>query len=392
MTTHLLLQTLGLSGDSDFGDAAARFSYAVKEMAAGFLDEREASRADQQERAVEMLYAEFFRYAATWVENRQMAQTRNKNSEELPAARPIKAKAADIRNALEEHMLAFLRCYIFLNRSILRLRTALEECEAPEGEKGIRWSPDTGVLLGRFRRERQELEASNDDLTQGHAVLKGVEPYLNALEEQGKKLFGEKNAESALRSFRAGIRTGDFKRADTALKTLEQLKPRLGADKTVLPSLREGALRYLETVARNKDLLTGPENKLYMKSAEINVLLEAQKREILKKTEFIRKYRRAYMEHKISALEHLKEKLLIPGSLESLTTLYIRMIRGLAEPMTDMALLREYEEEVVERIDYLLSGPLGNTGEIRQRGLELLDEFEKGIKEFEEGETQHAGL
>ncbi|MEZ5918469.1 MAG: hypothetical protein R3D66_00585 [Alphaproteobacteria bacterium] len=202
----------------------------------------------------------------------------------------------------------------------------------------------------------------------------------------------EKNAESALRSFRAGIRTGDFKKADTALKTLEQLKPRLGADKTVLPSLREGAVRYLETVARNKDLLTGPENKLYMKSAEINVLLEAQKREILKKTEFIRKYRRAYMEHKISALEHLKEKLLIPGSLESLTTLYIRMIRGLAEPMTDMALLREYEEEVVERIDYLLSGPLGNTGEIRQRGLELLDEFEKRYKEFEEGETQHAGL
>ncbi|MEZ5918468.1 MAG: hypothetical protein R3D66_00580 [Alphaproteobacteria bacterium] len=191
MTTHLLLQTLGLSGDSDFGDAAARFSYAVKEMAAGFLDEREASRADQQERAVEMLYAEFFRYAATWVENRQMAQTHNKNSEELPAALPVKAKAADIRNALEEHMLAFLRCYIFLNRSILRLRTALEECEAPAGEKGISWSPDTGVLLGRFRRERQELEASNDDLTQGHAVLKGVEPYLNALEEQGKKLFGE---------------------------------------------------------------------------------------------------------------------------------------------------------------------------------------------------------
>lgn len=392
MTTHLLLQTLGLSGDSDFGDAAARFSYAVKEMAAGLLDEKEASRADQQERAVELLYADFFRYAAAWVENRQMATAHNKNISELPAARPIKAKAADTRNSLQDHMIAFLRCYIFLNRSIFRLRMELEHCEMPEGEKGVSWSPDTGVLLGRFRRERQELEASNDDLAQGYAVLKDVEQHLNALEEQGKKLFGEKNAESALRAFRAGIRTGDFKRADTALKTLEQLKPRLGADKTVLPSLREGARRYLETLARNKDLLTGPENKLYMKSAEINVLLEAQKREIRKKTDFIRKYRRAYMEHKVRALEHLKEKLLIPGSLESLTTLYIRMIRGLADPMTDMALLREYEEEVVERIDYLLNGPFHNTAEIRQRGLELLNEFEKGIKEFEEGETQHAGL
>ena len=86
------------------------------------------------------------------------------------------------------------------------------------------------------------------------------------------------------------------------------------------------------------------ENYLYDK--EITQLNAQNKEIILKKTEFIRKYRRAYMEHKISALEHLKEKLLIPGSLESLTTLYIRMIRGLAEPMTDMALLREYAENL----------------------------------------------
>lgn len=388
MTTYTILQTLGLNQDSEFANAAARFVEAVKEFAVGMLEEEDIRRADQQERAVELLYAGFFKYAVEWAETQHDLHKKRPGH---PDAEKLKILAMSTREDLQKNILRYIRCYMYLNRSFMILQGELECCATGARDQGVKWTPDTDVLWERFRKERAELEESNEKLARACEILTVAEKDFDCVEQSVQKLFGKKPAQELLPPFRFSLRCGDFEKAEKILTALENVKRRLGADKAGVKIIQESGRRFRDVLEKHQDILKDSENKTYLRPGEVRIVLEAQKQDIIKKTALIQKYHQPYIEYKIKALGHLKEKLRVIGSLESLTTLYIRMIRGIAEPMIDAKIMRKYEEEVVGHIDYLLGSQFQEIENIEKRSLALVERFKEDMKEFKKG-TAHAGL
>lgn len=111
-------------------------------------------------------------------------------------------------------------------------------------------------------------------------------------------------------------------------------------------------------------------------------MLESCSKDIEQKETFIRKYYRPYLSNRIDKLKFLRTKLLVVGSLESLMTLYIRMMRGIAQPLEDIKSVRLYESEVIEHVTYLLGGQFQEMNNINERIEEILQEFNICVHDY----------
>ena len=77
----------------------------------------------------------------------------------------------------------------------------------------------------------------------------------------------------------------------------------------------------------------------------------------------------------LDGLNHLKEKLMVVGSLDSLMVLYRRLLAGLVQPLPEMRDVRLYESEVVEKAAYLIETQFSEIPKILERARETVQEF-----------------
>src|SRR5690606_23557383 len=120
--------------------------------------------------------------------------------------------------------------------------------------------------------------------------------------------------------------------------------------------MKKAGEAYIAFLEKHQEILRAGGKKLYLKPAEVNILKDENNREIEQKQVSTRKYFRAFLSYQITSLQYLRTKLLVLGSLGSLMTLYIRLLRGIAEPLEDVKAVRLYESEVIEHVSYLLGG------------------------------------
>src|SRR5690606_25146897 len=93
---------------------------------------------------------------------------------------------------------------------------------------------------------------------------------------------------------------------------------------------------------------------------------------------FLSKYYLTYMQHKYSTLRHLKDKLLVVGTLDGLMSLYIHLIEGIIRPLGDIKDIRLYENEVVDRARYVVEMQAPEVETILKRAHEAVQEFRDG--------------
>ena len=65
-------------------------------------------------------------------------------------------------------------------------------------------------------------------------------------------------------------------------------------------------------------------------------------------------------------------------------TLYIRMLRGIAEPLEDIKAVRQYESEVIEHVLYLLGGQFQEMQNINRRIEEVMLDVASSVSDHEE--------
>jgi hypothetical protein len=87
------------------------------------------------------------------------------------------------------------------------------------------------------------------------------------------------------------------------------------------------------------------------------------------------KYSMPYMEFKLGTLSHLRDKMMVIGSLENLMTLYRKMLSGLIRPLADMGAVREYESTVINRTRYLQNNFFGEVPVIIRESAKVVEEF-----------------
>jgi len=383
MSVQNLTQILGLEPGTEISNAASVFLEQVKEYMQSAQANPSESHAKAEEGALAMLYKSFFSYAMEWAGAERKKTIRQPNHENAMA---LKKKASEALNDLQDNVIKYALAYMRLNRAIGHVQKEIESYQKKETAKDIKWTSDTGTMLKRSRKERKELRESNARLARGIEALKQAEKKRDAFEKGIAKIYGGKVTEDLIRPYRSALRAGDFAKARKAITALQKAKKKFALGKKSgeqdFSALQKAGGAFVDFVEKTQDNLRAADGKIFLKSAEVEIVIKAQEKEIEQKNKYIDKYHQPYMDAKQKSLQHLKEKLLVVGSLEGLTTLYIRLIRGMAQPLTDIKAVRKYEEEVIGHVMYLLGGQFQEIEKIEQWREEAMREFEDSMKDY----------
>jgi len=281
-----------------------------------------------------------------------------------------------------------------LNRFMTLLRDEIRNEESRLGipiARDIKWTSDAGTVLGRYKTQKKILLDNNKRMKQAKPILEELQESFYAFRQSITRLHGADKMETLQRPVIAALRTKDFRRARKALTGISEAKRKFSIDQKAsddsLNELLKAGKTIIDSCEKNQELFVSDEDRLYLKPSETDQAHNAQMRELAKIKSFLSKYYMPYMQYKLDMLLHLKDKLLVNGSMESQMTLYKRLISGLARPLTDIKELRLFESEVLDKIKYLLGGQFQEVPVILTRARETVSEFRQGADEFRDIET-----
>mgnify|MGYP000480578282 CR=1 FL=1 len=380
-----LLGDLDLTPDNDISNAAASFTDVVKGYVRTIQDSASMAGQEQEDEILAALYQEFFDYSMQWAAAERQKSAKIQNHAE--AAR-LKQQASAALKDLQKNITRIVLCYAHLGRCMGVVHDTIVKTAKPvEKDKKFKWTSDTGTVLRHYQKERNALQDSNEKLTAAVTILEKAEAHLSALMDNLEKIASRKDAEQAATSLRSNLRINKFDVARKKLTGLgvDQKKSLFGKkpDAATLTAIQKDGKAFIDLLEASQEELKTADGKMFLSAREASVVLSAQEREIEQKTKYIDKYHLPYMENKLKSLENLRDKLLIFGSLEGLTTLYMRLVRGMAEPMTDIKQVRSYEAEVIENVNYILGGQFQEIGNTEKWTTQTMNEFYECMADFD---------
>ena len=383
MASENFLQILGLKEDADISVVGTRFIENVREYITFVENNPSEEGIKKEETEVAVLYKSFFPFSVEWAKSER---EKREDEENHPEALNLKDKGSAVVEDLQNNIIEFALCYMRIHWAMGLINAEMLRTPEPE-EKEVEWTGETGVLLGKYRKQRAQLLEINEKLDQCTKLLDNINPQRAAVEKCAIELMGEEMADKALGSYRSGLRTGDFSKARKTLTTAIAGKKKFALDKKKMAqketAMKAAGKAYIDFLEQHHEILKAKDEKLYLKSSEVSIIKHANDRELEKTEAFIKKYFRPFLSYQIKTLKYLRTKLLVLGSLESLMTLYIGMMRGIAEPMPDIKTVRSYESEVIEHVTYLLGGQFQEMKNIEKRIEEILQEFKIAVRDYE---------
>lgn len=389
MTDSNLFEILGLSPSATLDAVEAKFVEAVRariqEVAASF--DEESVKAEEQ--ALRALHDQFFKYSMVW------AAAEMKKPRETPDhadAAKLKKKARTMIEAMQANIVEFALCYMQINRYGTLLRDEIRAAEVKAGgnlAKDVKWTSDAGVLLARYKKQRREMMLELKRMADARSILAAVDEKLVLMRKGCAALYGADKTEPLMRKFISALRVADMGRAESALKAIAEEKRKFSTDaKTqdqLAAAIDAAGRAIIALVGPNTALLaSSEEGKIFLRPVESDMAFNSQVRELRKIRAFLAKYHLPYMEFKLDGLNHLKEKLMVVGSLDSLMVLYRRLLAGLVQPLSDMRDVRLYESEVVEKSAYMVEGQFAEIPKILERAREIVQEFRQNNTEVSE--------
>jgi hypothetical protein len=397
MTQHPLLDMLALpppasaqSGAADSFDRVERaFMDHVKTRIQTMIDSYDDEAVHQEEVYLRRIYPLFFDYALQWVKE-QMDKNRGEKSH--PDALGLKKEARTVLASLQNDITSFSICYMHIMRFMTLVRDAIKSDEERgiivSGGRDIKWTSDTGLMLGRNRKRKGEIDALNLRYAQAHALFSAFGDQIGEFEASVTDLFSSEDAEKILRGLRSALRMGDFTRAGVALKQVQAITPKFTLDRKASEAA-QGVLMLqgraiIDFMAKNAPVFTGEDGKLLLNPSELKILMDAQAIEVRRIRAFVVKYNLPYMEYKLEGLGRLRDRLQVIGSMEGLMTLYRKLITGLAQPMKTLEDVRSYESDVLGLIKHLQSSQFSDIPKIYQTAAETVSEFRIARDEYSE--------
>ncbi|MCB9990096.1 MAG: hypothetical protein H6867_01790 [Rhodospirillales bacterium] len=389
MDLENFLKDLELPVNAGMDPVETAFMNRLKERLQHVAKNYDETGLHEEERWLREFLTGFFNYSITWL-NKEAAQ--HKDIKEFDTAPELKKKAKSVITELQNYIADFVSCYMHINRFMTLLRDEIKAEEikvatAAGGLQKIRWTPDAGILIARYRKEKIQLVARTERMGQARKILEQIEGDFAAVRSAAVTLFGKDKAEPYLRKLTAALRVTDFKKAVKAIKEMTEAKKKFGLDgKTAKQSqqiILSAGTRIIETVQKNAQTLMSEEGRVFLKPIETDMAYNNDIRELQKIKAFLAKYHLPYMQYKLDALGHLKDKLLVMNTLDSLMVLYKRLITGIAVPLKDIKTVRMYESEILNHVSYLLTGHFTELPTILERAEETVAEFRENREELE---------
>ena len=367
--------TFNIKPEMDLADVGSIMLKHVKQLMQEAQDNPSEDLIAQHNAQITDLYRGFFAYAKLWAAEEKKLYT---GTPSHPEARRLKEKAQDAFTGAENMMIEYNITFMELMRSIGFIAHELKKYAQPIIGAKIKWNSADEATIHKYYQEVCAMRSRQEYLANAIPFLKPIQQNFIKLEMIVAKEEGPKKVEQALRSLRSALRTSDFA---MARKKITNMKP----------SYQEFASAIVDEVEKNAAHITGADKRLYLGISEAENASRIYDTDIVKKEAFIAKYCQPYIENQIRRVNHLREKMLIIGSIDGLLTLYIRLIRGVAQPLEDMKAVREYEGQVLENIMYLITGQFREIATIHSRNDDLMRDFKFSLEAFESGIFDKAG-
>ncbi len=384
MTASPIHEALELPADADLSQVEQAFMQNMKERIQKVAESYDEDVVLQEEKELRNLFGKFFNYTIDWI-TEELKKTKGEPNH--AEASKLKTTARDVLKALQDQLVVYAISYMHINRWMTLVRDEIKQESFGLNISGAKivYTSDTGTMLMRHKKRKREILEHNVRLNKAAAILKQAAPFYDAFRDALIRLGGREEGEKVVRSISSALRISDERKLKRACKTIEEMKKKISVDKKGGDQLRAEAVdnvkKFAAIINHSKDILSSDDGKVYLHAREINVVLGAHEREVTQANKFIAKYNLPYMEHKLKTLYTQKDKLLVLGSLESLMTLYLRLIKGIAKPLAD---LREYEAEVLDHVKYLLDGRFQEVPKIQAHAEKTVKEFSRNLKEYRE--------
>lgn len=387
MENHAFLEGLGFKDESpDYDHVERVFLDSVKERIVQSQESYHESEISEADRWLRDFHRQFFDYSVQWIVQQARSQKKTANH---PDAMKLKKQARDVLDDLQKGIIEFASCSLHLSRYMTMIRDEIRKEEARgyfQMPKGTKWTSDTGILINRYKKRKREIKDIAARYERVREVLEQVDMVV--LRKNLTALFGQEKGEAFQRSLVSSLRVGNFKKAQGVGEEIKTAKKRFSLDKKTSDQLLVQALNQIKllikVIEENREALGAEDGKLYLRVEELNVILDTNEQETAKMDQFLAKYHMPYMQYKLDTIQHLRDKLLVFGSLESLLTLYKKLISGIAAPIPDIKTLRQFENEALDRVCYLLDGHFQDVSKIRGWADEAVAEFRENRDEYKE--------
>lgn len=389
MSLEKFLQELELPAGADLDPVERAMTEKLKVRLQHVADNYKESEVEEEEQWLRSFLQQFFDFSQAWID-KEAARYQSLNIRDFDTAPAVKKQARTVIGDLQDYIAAFSSCYMHINRFMTLLRDEIkaEEIKMSSAGNKVRWTPDAGVLIARYRKEKKVLVARTARMVEARALLEQVEDDFDNIRNSTGILFGKDKAEPFLRKFNASVRVTNFQKARKALKDIADAKKKFGLDQKTVKQHTDiivaSGNRIIDLAEKEQETLAGEENKILLRPFEADLAYNADVKELRKIKAFLAKYHLPYMVYKLDSLSHLKDKLLVMNTLDSLMTLYKRLIMGIAVPLKDIKTVRLYESEILNHAKYLLTGHFTELPKILQRAEETVAEFRQSRTELEE--------
>ena len=390
MNDESLLTLLGLpSAGADFDDIGRNFIDHVKTHVQKGADSYDDAAVRQEEDYLRALFPKFFEFTVYWIRDEIM---RNKETRNHPEAVALKNEAKSVLRVLQDNIITFTIVSMTLNRFMVLVRDEIKKSDTRSinytGKQKIKWTSDTGVMLSRNKKRKIEINALLAGYeTAAHAV-EATDKELKLFHEGLQGIFSREDADKILSSVRSSLRVANFTRARGALKEMKKISLRFTLDRKTaeesIAALAKAGERIIYRLEENAENLTSEDQKLFLGISELRLIQDSLKQEARKMRAYIVKYNLPYMEYKLDHLGMLRDKLLVVGSLDTLMTLYLRLVAGMARPMAKLEDVRLYEAEVLGPIKFMQSGQFEEIHKILEAAEKTVEEFRRVRQEYQE--------
>jgi hypothetical protein len=313
--------------------------------------------------------------------NMQWAATEIKK----PRVRPDHVEAMKYKRRARESLGAFQAALLDMGQLLLDLerypvlvRSGQREMSG-KSDSSIKWASDTGILIGRTKKQRSEIIFRMETMDKAYPVLKLLEADIDLVISHITLIMGGADkAEPLIRKTLAALRKADSAKFPSITEDFKAVKDKLVEPRQIEAwnELSTAWQRIMSQITIHQAILdSGDEGKMFLRLAEWEQAFNNNIQELKKIRLVLLKYNAAFMEYKMSSLSHLREKLVVMGSFESAVALYRRLLVGLATPMYEMGPIRQYESDVIAKVSYLLSTQAKEVTVLRLRMKEIVAEF-----------------
>ena len=323
------------------------------------LTKQDKESASETAESINKLCELYFEYNAAFIEDIEK-KTKQKKQDHADAAH-LKSQTKSILRGLKKTIISYALCEHTLNMNIKQLQAqelSLTK-EFGAGDPKARISDKLPRQIAVFCKRREILTETLAIMHKIKDMVIFLDPIFVHLERELAVLLNEKTSRKVLQNFIGELRKKNFQTASEEIKKIYtkdnkaifKLKKKERKKQWLI--IVDAAELTALLVEKTEQKLRGRENKIFLRSWELDLAYEDTDKILRQTKEFIEKYRVPELKVRLKSLKRSKKRLKEIATFDSLITLLEDVQLKMLKPMTTLREVNKFQTQYFKKIEQL---------------------------------------